>query len=90
MSNSGSRDSDNGEPVTNYLYPISIFYGGLVTGVGLKEVPKNAISYPINPLNECAIDSETDYEEVDLRRRANFTPIPAERIRYHFSICRQR
>jgi len=58
-------------PVINSSYAISIFYGGLITGVILSEVPKNGVANSTLP-DDSNYDPEDDYVDLCSEAGAHF------------------
>jgi len=58
-------------PVTTSSYAISIFYGGLITGVILREVPKNGVANSTLP-DDSNCDPEDDYVDLCSEAGAHF------------------
>lgn len=68
--NMSARDKNNPQPVTDVKYAVSIFYGGVITGANLYEVPKNAAAHFKPPAD--VIDPGTDYVDLRAEERAYF------------------
>jgi hypothetical protein len=77
-SNCPSRDNNEGDPKTNHKYAISTFYGGLVAGINLLQVPKY-VSPSSKPSDDKINEPEADFVDVHWEGRAYFSTLPVQK-----------